>query len=105
MAGFRKQHRDQPHGEPGCRPYRKLRQFVLDAVAPAGADTARVVYAIQTFGPEPTNTGTAFVDDASLVQTVPEPASVLLLGASLAWLAVAARLARLPRRGGNLYTA
>jgi hypothetical protein len=80
-------------------------QFVLDAVAPAGADTARVVYAIQTFGPEPTNTGTAFVDDAWLVQTVPEPASVLLLGASLGGLAVAARLARLRRRGGNLYLA
>lgn len=50
--------------------------FNLMATAPAGADLARVVYAIQTFGPEPSNTGTVYVDDVALV---PEPASMALL--------------------------
>ena len=50
--------------------------FTLASVVPAGADTARVVYAIQTFGPEPSNSGTVFVDDTSFV---PEPATPLLL--------------------------
>ena len=50
-------------------------QFTLSGVAPAGADLARVVYAIQTFGGDgPSNTGTVFVDDVSFV--IPEPASV-----------------------------
>lgn len=49
--------------------------FTLSAVVPAGADTARVVYAIQSFGPEPTNNGVVFVDDVSFV---PEPATALL---------------------------
>lgn len=60
--------------------------FSLTADVPAGADTARVVYAIQTFGPEPTNTGTVYVDDASFV--IPEPTSVALAG--LACIALAA---------------
>ncbi len=52
--------------------------FELIAEVPAGADTARVVYAIQTFGGDgPTNTGTVHLDDLSFV---PEPASVALLG-------------------------
>ena len=50
--------------------------FNLTAPAPAGADIARVVYAIQTFGPEPSNTGTVYVDDVALV---PEPSSIALL--------------------------
>jgi hypothetical protein len=50
------------------------------AAVPAGADTARVVYAIQSFS----NTGlpdlgTVYVDDASL-EVVPEPATIGLLG-------------------------
>jgi hypothetical protein len=50
------------------------------AAVPAGADTARVVYAIQSF----TNTGlpdlgTVYVDDASL-DVVPEPTTIGLLG-------------------------
>jgi hypothetical protein len=54
--------------------------FSLPSVVPAGADTARVVYAIQTFGgePGPTNTGLVYVDDVSFV--VPEPATAMLLG-------------------------
>lgn len=52
--------------------------FSLAATVPAGADTARVVYAIQTFGSEPTNTGTVFVDDTSF--DVPEPATMSILG-------------------------
>lgn len=67
-------------------------QFMLSGVAPAGADLARVVYAIQTFGGEPTNTGTVFVDDVSFV--VPEPASVGLAAiAGFALLATRRRLA------------
>jgi hypothetical protein len=54
-------------------------QFNLPSVVPAGADTARVVYAVQTFGAEPTNTGTVFVDDTSFVK-IPEPSTVALAG-------------------------
>ncbi len=67
-------------------------QFMLSGVAPAGADTARVVYAIQTFGGEPTNNGTVFVDDVSFA--VPEPASVGLAAiAGIALLATRRRQA------------
>jgi len=54
--------------------------FSLPSVVPAGADTARVVYAIQTFGgePGPTNTGLVLIDDVSFV--VPEPSTMALLG-------------------------
>lgn len=52
-------------------------QFLLTATAPAGADIARVVYAVQTFGGEPTNTGVVYLDDFSIV-AVPEPATVAL---------------------------
>lgn len=54
------------------------------AVVPAGADTARVVYAIQTFGgePNPGDTGVVHVDDVSFV--VPEPTTLAAFaGASL----------------------
>ena len=63
--------------------------FTLTGVVPLGADTARVVYAIQTFGPEPTNNGVVYVDDASFI---PEPASPLLL--TLAGLGLAMRRRR-----------
>ncbi len=49
---------------------------LVDAV-PAGADTARVVYAIQSFGAGPNQIH--YVDDTS-VTVVPEPASMALLG-------------------------
>ncbi len=51
-----------------------------DAVAPAGADTARVVFAVQSFTGAVT-TATVFADDASFVgAVVPEPTSLALLG-------------------------
>jgi hypothetical protein len=56
-------------------------QFSRTETVPAGAIIARVVYAIQTFGPEPTNTGTVYVDDMSVVR-VPEPASAGMIGAA-----------------------
>jgi hypothetical protein len=53
--------------------------FSLTATVPSGADTARVVYAIQSFGAEPGNNGVVYVDDVSVV---PEPSTaVLSLGA------------------------
>jgi hypothetical protein len=57
-------------------PLNQYAPFSLTATVPAGADTARVVYAIQSFGPGPTNTGTVFVDD---VTVVPEPSALLAL--------------------------
>ena len=55
----------------------------LVAAVPAGADTAHVVYAIQSFTNETLpDLGTVYVDDASLT-VVPEPATVGLLG--VAW--------------------
>jgi len=62
--------------------------FTLNSTVPAGADTARVVYAIQTFGPEPTNTGTVYVDDVSFV---PEPGTALVMGAAGLLLAMRRR--------------
>jgi len=53
--------------------------FSLNATVPVGADTARLVYAIQTFGGEPGNNGTVFVDDISFV-VVPEPSTFILAG-------------------------
>ncbi len=48
--------------------------FMLNSTVPVGADTARVVYAIQSFGGEVSQS--VFVDDLSFV---PEPASLSLL--------------------------
>lgn len=58
--------------------------FAIDDVIPAGADTARVVYAIQSFGGAVDQS--IFVDDTS-VTIVPEPASIALIG--LAGVAIA----------------
>jgi hypothetical protein len=55
--------------------------FSLTFPAPAGADTARVVYAIQTFSDTGAlNTGDVFLDDFSLVKGVPEPSTLALIG-------------------------
>jgi hypothetical protein len=54
--------------------------FSLSALVPAGATTARVVYAVQSFGPGPTNTGTVYLDDVAFV---PEPSSMCLCLAGL----------------------
>lgn len=60
-------------------------QITLSDTVPAGVDTARVVFAIQSFGVAPPQS--VFVDDASVaVQQIPEPASIALLG--LAGLAI-----------------
>jgi hypothetical protein len=53
-------------------------EFSITAPVPPGADTARVVYAIQTFTGGPTNNGTLYVDDTSFV--IPEPTSMAVLG-------------------------
>lgn len=60
-------------------------EFTLSSMVPANANTARVVYAVQTFGNEPTNTGTVYVDDASFV-IIPEPSSLSLVGLGLGLL-------------------
>jgi hypothetical protein len=52
--------------------------FTLSTSAPATAAFARVVYAIQSFSTAPLGSGGVFIDDFSV--TVPEPASVCLLG-------------------------
>jgi len=57
-------------------------QFFLPATVPAGVDTARVVYAIQTFSGGATNNGIVFVDDTSF-DVVPEPATIGLFGIAL----------------------
>ena len=57
---------------------------------PHRAIIARVVYAVQTFGPEPGDTGTVYVDDVS-VTAIPEPCSATLLGASALGLLAGAR--------------
>lgn len=56
--------------------------FSLSATAPAGANLARVVYAIQTFaGDGPTNSGVIYLDDVSFI---PAPGSLAILaGAGL----------------------
>jgi hypothetical protein len=55
-------------------------QFSLTLPVPAGADTARVVYAIQTFSDTGTvNTGDVFLDDFSVTR-VPEPSTFVLAG-------------------------
>lgn len=53
--------------------------FELTAAVPVGADTARFVYAIQTFTGGPSNNGIVYVDDISF-SVVPEPSSLILLG-------------------------
>jgi MYXO-CTERM domain-containing protein len=59
--------------------------FSITATVPAGADRARVVYALQTFSGT-TDTGTVYVDDASVV-IVPEPALGLVAVAAAPLLA------------------
>jgi hypothetical protein len=51
--------------------------FSLTAMVPAGADTARAVYALATFATIPPAGGTVFIDDFSFV---PEPSALTLLG-------------------------
>lgn len=55
-------------------------EFSLSSVVPAGADTARAVYAIQSFGGVLTQQ--VFLDDMSFT-AVPEPASFALLGLAM----------------------
>ena len=53
--------------------------FSLTSTVPAGADSARAVYAIQTFGGDgPTNSGTVYLDNMSFV---PAPSALGLLAA------------------------
>ena len=53
--------------------------FSLTAMVPVGADTARVVYALQTFSGGASNTGTVYLDDMSFVG-VPEPTTLVFAG-------------------------
>jgi hypothetical protein len=57
--------------------------FALPDVVPAGVDTARIVYALQTFSGGAANTGTVYVDDVTFI---PEPASAALVGLGCAML-------------------
>ena len=71
----------------------------VSGVVPAGANQARLVYALQTFGGEPdggaSSTGTVFLDNASLAVTqVPEPAALGLVGIAVAGLAIFRRRRR-----------
>jgi hypothetical protein len=67
--------------------------FGLTAVVPAGADVARVVYAVQSFSTAPLGNGTVYLDDVWF-SVVPEPSAGLLLGAGcLALLTFRRRLA------------
>lgn len=62
-------------------------EFILSDVVPAGADTARVVYAIQSFGAGVPQS--VFVDDANFnFEAIPEPSTLALVG--LSGLALAA---------------
>lgn len=53
--------------------------FGFNAIVPAGADVARVVYAVQSFSTAPLGDGKVFVDNMSF-SVVPEPSSIALLG-------------------------
>jgi hypothetical protein len=68
--------------------------FSTDQVVPAGVDTARVVYAIQSFGAGATNTGTLTLDDLSF-QVIPEPGSAALVLSGALGLMAAGRRRRL----------
>jgi hypothetical protein len=70
--------------------------FSLTAAVPVGADLARVVYAIQSFGGALSQH--IFVDDTSFT-IVPEPAAITLLGLSGCWVA---GIGRRPRRRNAL---
>ncbi|HUF64293.1 MAG TPA: PEP-CTERM sorting domain-containing protein [Verrucomicrobiales bacterium] len=52
--------------------------FNLTAAVPDGADTGRVVYAVQSFSTNPLGNGTVLVDDVSF-DVIPEPSTALLL--------------------------
>jgi PEP-CTERM motif len=60
-------------------------QFVLATSAPATANIARVVYAIQSFSTAPLGNGGVFIDDFSV--TVPEPSTSTLALAGIASIA------------------
>lgn len=68
--------------------------FALTAPVPAGADTARVVYAIQTFTGGPTNNGTIHLDDLSFA-VVPEPSALAAAAAGLGALGLRRRRRRI----------
>lgn len=65
--------------------------FSLIGTVPAGADTARLVYAIQSFDGGASHNGTVFVDDISF-EAVPESSSLIPLGVvGLAFVALRRR--------------
>jgi hypothetical protein len=69
-------------------------QLSLIAPVPAGADTARVVYAVQSFTNDNLpDSGHVYVDDASLT-VIPEPATLSLAGGFMALCLAAIRRRR-----------
>jgi hypothetical protein len=68
---------------PAPMPGTDYEMFSFDGVVPAGVDTARVVYNIQSFGAGPNQQ--VFLDDVSF-SAVPEPATLSLMGTAFLML-------------------
>lgn len=95
---FRIEYRDSVNGVEISRtgnfsptPGTAYESFLVTDAVPADADTARVVYAIQSFGGALNQE--IYVDDVSFT-AIPEPASLVLLGVGLTGIGVGYRRRR-----------